>query len=710
VQSLVFFFSTSTSASSAAAASAALLTSVSLVDSNGAVVAGPVDATAVTTPINDGTNYYTQKVTFTDTITFPVGVKTYTLKGKVASGIANSTTYIAYTNPGGTSTSGHTAWTNITGQVTGNTISLTNLAFTMNTMTVKSSALTVSVSTNPPAQTIVPGGTVTFANYQLDATQSGEDVRFSSFPTTLTVGTAGEENKLSACQLYDGSTALNTGSNAKNPATTVAAVTFTFDSSLTIPKGTVKTLTLKCNVSSGTTAGAAHTFKWGITDTQITNTSTGLSSIVTGVTSAAAVTVTNSVSGSADQLGQVFTVGSGSLAITKGASSPSYAIATAGSTGVVIGSMNFKSTNQDVNLSKLGLQLTNTASSSSSDLVQATIWDGATQVGTVSFTGTNTTATSTALNNGAGVTLPKDMDKVLTIKADLASIVSGQLGNTNATPGHLISVDFLGAESTGSQSGTTIWGTGSTAFDGVRLMKSFPTVAIGSLPAGAVSDGRLIRFTVTADASGPINLAKFVVQVGTSSATVASVNAFGYTDSAYSQPIGGVNTSGQFMTANQTAGGSSATAAMKVVLAPQTSAGASTTIQVPAGSTRYFEVRGTVTAASGATNYSVVTTLLGDSAYPLAPPLLVSCSNDAAAAICGTGTSGVASTAAQAFLASSTPFTATSAAIPATSLTYNFVWSPNSTSSSAALTDTDWTTGYAVPGLPASGLIQSRTN
>ena len=49
------------------------LTSVSLVDKNGSVVAGPKDATLVT-----GTD---QKVTFTDTVTYPVGLGTYTLVG-----------------------------------------------------------------------------------------------------------------------------------------------------------------------------------------------------------------------------------------------------------------------------------------------------------------------------------------------------------------------------------------------------------------------------------------------------------------------------------------------------------------------------------------------------------------------------------------------------------------------------------------------------
>ena len=66
--------------------------------------------------------------------------------------------------------------------------------------------------------------------------------------------------------------------------------------------------------------------------------------------------------------------------------------------------------------------LTNTASSSASDLGKVSVWDGATQVGMVGFTGTNTNAISTF---ASAVVLPKDADKDLTVKVDFAQIGTG---------------------------------------------------------------------------------------------------------------------------------------------------------------------------------------------------------------------------------------------------------------------------------------------
>ena len=97
----------------------------------------------------------------------------------------------------------------------------------------------------------------------------------------------------------------------------------------------------------------------------------------------------------------------------------------------------------------------------------------------------------------------------------------------------------------------------------------------------------------------------------------------------------------------------------------------STPVQVPAGSTYYFELRGTV-AGSG-TTYSVNTTLNGDSAYPT--------------------------------VIATTHNVATSSALSAS----NFIWAGNSTSTSAGA-DVDWSNGFSLPGLPSAGLNQNRTN
>ena len=615
------------------------ITNVTIVDSNGAVVAGPVDAT--------GASYNT--LTFTDTITLPIGPKTYTIKGKLPSTFTNNGTVTLSTTP--------SSWSNITGQTTGNTITISTGAFSMNTMTVKAAALAITVSNTPSAQSIVAGSQgVLFANYQFDASQSGEDVRFSSIPLAYDGGNnsfAANPSMLTSCQLFDGTTALNTGSNIVNPASTATSSTptltqtFTFDQQLVVPKGTVKTLALKCNVASS--ADSASQFQWGI--------GAAPSIAVTGVTSSNDVTETVTSAN-----GQVMTAAAGSLVVSTDSSSPSYAVAAAGSSANIAGVFKFRAANEAVNLNRLGLKLT---SGSASDLVQVSVWDGATQVGTAVFTGNGSYATSTF---SSPVSLPKDTDKTLTVKVDLALVGTSQPG----TQGSLIKVDFNGSDSTGTQgtgvgSGHTINATGSTSVAGVRLFKSFPTLAQDTLGSTGIADGRLMRFKVTANANGPVGISQFKFSVSTTSATVTQIALYAYNDASYSNPISGQGTSGQI--------GSNVASAVNgtaFAIAPTTNP-----IQVSSGSTMYFELRASVAGVT--TGSSVVTTLVGDSAYPTWLPQTIS------------GT---------------TYNVATSSAV---SGTYNFVWSGNATTTSTT-SDVDWSNGYGIPGFSASGLIQTRSN
>ncbi len=626
-----------------------LLTNLTIVDENGAVVAGPVDAVSASAT--------TQTATFTDSITYKIGRHVYTLRGKVSSSIGNGGTYIVTTVPS-------SGWTNVKGETTGNTISLSaNGSFTMNTMTVKAGAMAVSRATSPASQNITPGGSqVTFVNLQYDATQSGEDVRFSAIPMVLTTVTSAT-TELTSCAIYDGVTQLSTGSNTVNPDTTHTTSTsfsgtFTLDNPVTVAKGTVKTLSVKCNVSgSATNAG---TFTWDDTGTMSNYTFTGATSgtTITGTAgSDSAVTMT---------------VAAGSATVALDASSPSFSLVSAGTTDVVVGALKFRASNEAVNLTKVGLTLTNTASSSSSDLIKATIWNGATKVGEAYFSGSNASATSTLTSV---VSLPKNTDVTLTIKADLNNVGTGE---AVAFSGHLLAVDYLNSEGTGASSGTTIYPSGSSASSGVRIMKSFPTFALdGTTVNGAtgLADGRLMRFKVTADAKGPIGITQFALNLATTTASVTNVTIYGFTDSAYSQAISGISTNGDLQSTDDCASGCPSNG--NVVVGVTTSAGTATVIQVPAGGTRYFEVRGSI--SGDATGAAVTTKLLGSSSFP------------ATAAAVG-----------------SNPLLVTSSTGVDTG-TNTFVWSPNSTTT-AARTDMDWTNGYGVSGLPAGGLFATRSH
>lgn len=625
-----------------------VITGISIYDENGAVVAGPIDEASTCT---SGCT-----ITFTDTITYPVGEHTYTLKGKIPSGVSSNSTVIVTTVPS-------TGWTSVTGQTTGNTISLSTAgSFAMNTMTVKAAALAITVSASPAAQTIVAGvQNLIFANYQLDATQSGEDVKFSSIP--LDYRFDGTPNHLTGCFLYDGATQLN-ASNVVNPASTLTTadnVTFTLDNPLVIPKGTVKTITLKCNVA--TAATNAKYFSWGI------DVSTGSLMTVTG-SSGSDVVETATASA-----GQQMLVGTATLAIST-ATSPSYTLAAAGSTGNTIGNINFRATNDVITLQNVGLTLTNSASSSANDLIKVTLWDGATQVGEAFFTGTNTTATSTL---SVPVTLPQNQDKTLIVKADLTTIGSGP--TDIGVQGHLLSVDAnASTKGVGSSSGT-VWATGSTAFSGLRIFKAYPTFAGITLPSGSLVSGTvadLYRFSVTAN-SGPIGIYKFTVNIatsstptGTSSTTVTNLKIMAYTDSGFSSAVNGFSPAGQL---NDTTAGLLSSGNTDVLLTASTQGTGKDYLQIPAGAVYYFRVLGTITMSGSPTGAQVVTNIQGDSAFPTTNVYVTNG---------GTG-----------FMASSTGID--------TDDEDDFIWSPNATTTSLT-THVDWTNGYFVTGLPSDNM------
>jgi len=563
----------------------------------------------------------------------------------VGTEFANNQTIAASTTPS-------TDWTTVTGQTTGNSITPSpTSAITANTMTVKSAVTTISVSATPASQTVVAGAqSYAFANVQFDATASGEDIKFSTVPLTFTNG--GTASYITGCTLYDGSTALNTGGNTVTNPT--ATPTFTLDSNLTIPKGTVKTVALKCNIAGSATTSS--TFLFGIP--------AAASWSGTGVTSSQSATITATAASSG-----TMTIGAGSFTVALDSSSPSYYLAAANTTGNTAAILKFHANNEAINLQKVSLQLTNpSASSSPNDIVQVTLWDGSTQVGSAIFTGSNRNATSTLTTT---VTIPKDGDKLITIKTDLAEISSTGIG----AQGAVVAVDYDGADSTGTQgvgssSGGTVnqGSTSDTASSGFRMFKSYPTVARVALTSNALNNGSLItlaRFKVTANSTGDVGLYKFTIKIATTTASVAAVNAYAYTDSGFSSAVSGIGASGQMLNTNLTMNTLWADSNTQLSIYPQTTAAASTTIQIPAGGSRYFDVVGNITGAT--TGASVSTQVEGDAAYASSATLM--------------------------------SFYNTLD----TDNHNDFIWSPNATTTSTLL-HRDWANGYGVSGLPSASL------
>jgi len=657
-----FKFRVSMWAGTGGTASTQDITNVTLVDENNNIVAGPVDITP-TSP----------EIAFTDTVTFPVGTHTYTLKGKLGTDFKNGDTVAASTTP--------SSWTTPKGVVTNVSITPTpSSAITSNTMTVKAAALAVSVSPNPPAQTIVAGlKGFTFANYVLDATASGEDLRITQIQPQINLGQSNSADDLTNCQMFDGSTPLNTGSNIVNPADADASgkdYSVNFDSPLIVSKGTVKTLTWKCDTTATTTTPASsYTFKWNIegVDANVA---------VSGVTSGQSVAETYPAGTIA---GQVITLTKGgSLVVALDASSPAVRLGLANTVDNVLSVLRLTATTEPINVTQIGLQLGGVASNTPQDLVKVTLWDGSTKVGEGVFSSDFATVTV------SGLTVPANSDKAVTIKGDFAAIGTSD----PARPGHRVRVEYDGdaadsagnaTRGVGASSGVTIYATGSdTASQGVIIYKATPKVAKLSLPSTKLVNATipLYRFSVTAPSTGSVGLYKFSFKVATSTQgvptfAVTSLQVRGYSDAAFSQPA--YANSGLLNSAAMGAkfAGSDI---WEIYFDPIGQAGTKEAIQVPAGATRYFELTGTV-ANMSATSSSVMVDLEGDASNGSAP--------DSADNWLGSSAGNYAF--------------ATTAAVVDSYADNDFIWSGNSTTTSG-VGHYDWSNGFVVEGLPSTNL------
>ena len=614
-----------------------VLTNITIVDSNGTVVAGPVDeATTCTT---------TCTITFSDSVTFPIGLKTYTMKGRVPSGAPSGGTIVVSSTPS-------SQWSNVTGATTGTTITLTNGPVTMNTMTVKTGALAMSVSTQPTARTVIAGAQqFEFARYVLDAGQSGEDAKVSSFKALLALTTI-TASQLSSCGLYDSSvTPLKSLTDGTSITLAAGDNSFTFnDGGFVIPKGTSKTLSMRCNLSTAATSGNVT---WGLTD------NSGTYTAATGYPSS--LTIAETMTAAA---GQIMTAGtSGSYTVTVD-SSVLYRVAQAGATGQDLAKFRFTSgATEAIDLKQVALVLGNVASNSPADLVntQVSLWYNGAQIGTASFGGASPDhATSTLLTPAPRIAAGDSA--LITVKGDLSA------QNVNeGTPGAFLTVNYNGDNNgingnyaTGLDSQATISGgtTGGVASNGLRIFRTVPAVAVTSASGPTLTaGGDLYKFTVTNPNSRDVVFQKFSFSLATSG---ASTNGF----ILYGDGVAFNN--------------STSTVASETVI-EAVSTGTSQAEIVPANSSKTYVLRATTATDLTSTVESISLALLADTSYP------------AVANLMGTVTS------IEAFDGNAD----------------NIIWSPFSTTTAVATAATqnnlDWTNGYGLPGFPSNTAFPVQT-
>jgi len=642
------------------------ITNIVLAKADGTVLAGPVNGatTNETTAGGDGI------ATFTGSVSLPVGTTQILVKGNLGTDFqAADTIAVGFATP-------QTRITGATGAITGNNITVTpNSNIYGNIMTIRGGTLAVHIAGTPVAQSVIAGiQGFTFSNIIFDASASGEDVRVTQVILRNAWVTVTD---VFGVQLFDGTTALNTGSNIVTPSGTTnpGSFTVTFDNPLVITKGTTKTIAVKGNILA--TAAATNTQRWGFSDGVTTNVT------ATGVSTGQTVTVNTTTS----EFGALMTIAAaGQWSVALDSSSPAQKLLAANTTGNIVTTLRFRATSEQINVNKIRLALTavasstadtvTNASSTTNDIAKVYVYDGGTLLnpggsvlGIGNAIGGSNNASSTIVFTTPLVLLA-NADKVVTIKVDIAEM--DNTSNPTAIAGHQLAVNFYGStstsenEATGMSSGAKIANFSvTTAQLYAYIYRSVPTVSAQDLPSGKLGNGvmTLAKFRVAADAKGDIDLYKFTFRIST---TVASVSYFELHDV----------TSGGDVTlyASSTIGWNLInTSDIDVVLlaSPGTYGSSAVTPRtVQASSYRDFVLKGTISGSN--TSASVTTNLLGDTS-----PRQIRGTFMTTAALVDAGTIPTADN--------------------------NFIWSDWSKPSHTTGTS-DWTNGYLVSGLPSSGL------
>lgn len=379
-----------------------------------------------------------------------------------------------------------------------------------NTMTVKTQSLDVQLSATPTSQTYVRGKSdVALAGFSFRAVSG--DIRIDSIRITATSAsgaiTSGDVTSLA---LYDGTTKIST---VKSLDTT--ALNATFDNlNYTITSGVTKVLTLRGNLSSNITVGDQPYFYMAsrttddltaydkdgnaVTTSGLTVPNTGGSVVVT-VADVGDVTVVKAADDTESEAGII--------------------VADSEST---LGKFRFTASNEDMTINKVQFLVTNTSSLTATSTAVADevptikLYDGSTLLATGYVQNSGDEAGIVKFEN-LGWTIGKDLNKTLSVKGSLNSIVGGaDTGASIYVAVHGSNFEAQGA----SAKDTTI--TGAVGNQKV-VYKTKPTLTISS-PASTLTTGevKVLKFRVAADSKEQVSWKKMQFKVSMTGATVTA--------------------------------------------------------------------------------------------------------------------------------------------------------------------------------------------
>jgi len=630
----IVFTITTSSASTVGNVTEADLTNIAVYDENGSIVAGPDDTVY---SAGYSTRTYIVGVTSTDTITVPVGLHYYTIKGDLSADWEADDTIVASITPNGLTAKGSTTGLAVTPTPASSQSSAT--------MTIKSAQLSLSTSPSPIAQSIVAGSkAVTFANLILGAEGSGEDVKVTKVMAAVTCDSTCNPAEVSNWSLFDGATELATTNDpdsdtaAKTTDNDEATATWMLSTPLVITKGTSKTLTVKGDISTAATNGTMQVGMASITGAEDVTAKGG----TTNLTATVVVSPSNGQGMTFTDLGQ--------LTISLDSTSPKEGLMPASTSGLTFGIFSAFAKYEDVKIEKLYLTSTALNSGGLDQVSKVYLYNGSTKLAEVTPTSTDSTGDTVLIDvTGSPIVVPKDNSILLTVKVDTAGS-DYEIGSRGASgQGLSLKINAAGdITAKGAQSGGTITSitiTGSTTKN-QYLFRSVPTVVPNEeLPTSGdnskVAGGTLTnqtgaplyRLKVSADSAGPIGIGQVTFAFATSTATTTNWKLYDQNGTLL-----GTNDSLSYVGVDWSAPAAcdAGSTCDSVIVIPLTSDGSAISatdstkfqaLQIGAGTSNYLTLKGDLVcntvncaASSNPTGGSVSIMLLGDSNLPAAYP------------------------------------------------------------------------------------------
>ena len=603
------------------------VTSVKIVDENGVVLAGAVDSF-------NSEKYPT--LIFTDHVTFPIGITKIRLLGKLSNNFGMNDMIKLSTIPS-------TYWSGVRGDVTGSVIVPTpNTIEKSSWMTAIKPVLDIYVSSNSLRDKAVAGASqFTFASYVFDATRSGEDIRITHIPLKLSFEGI-ESTDLSGCRLWDGTTSV-TGNTVLHPSVATGEnETFTFDGGgLIIPKGTSRTLELRCNTSSSAISGSVI---WSIDESIIESNGIGAFGAVSYHVPDITITTTDEMA--------IILVQSGAYHVLN-AMYPLYRMVQAGDTDVTLARFHFGASDvEDIRIHRIHLELGNPDLNSPSDLVneEVTLWNGPVQIGVAKFVGADSDFAISQLV--VPFTIKRDESVTITVKGDL----NDQPAWYSQGPGSFLVINYDGERDNwqdgnygiGLDSGATIEDNNlhDVHSAGVRIFRTVLYITANNTGGTLAPGADLYQFTVTNPSDRDASFQKFTFSAGVAGTIITGWTLYGdgVAFNSPTEPSGGRLE--LFGKEDSQAGIVSANSAKSYVLK------VNTVTDIP---------------SDGA---YVILSLLTDKSFPWRVDKM-----------------GTVEEIEEGFEDSN-----------------NIIWSPHSKDLSSPLEDSDWTNSYGMPGFPGPGI------